>query len=120
MSNSLTSRLTDLGRVFLEPKHAIHRQYEALRAFFVEGLSSAQAAQRFGYTPGSFRVLCHELRQNPGREFFLTSRQQTPQGPRRDRGRDAILALRKQNLSIYDISRALAEQESREVQPPSR
>ena len=107
--SSLSPRLTGLQRVFLEPKHAIHRQYEALRAFFVDGLPSAQAAQRFGYTPGSFRVLCHELRQQPGREFFLTSRQ-TPPGPRRDRGRDAIIALRKQNLSIYDISRALAEQ----------
>jgi hypothetical protein len=93
----------------VEPKHAIHRQYEALRAFFVEGLSSAQAAQRFGYTPGSFRVLCHELRQNPTLDFFLSSRR-VAQGPRRDRGRDAIIALRKQNLSIYDISRALAEQ----------
>lgn len=109
MSNSLPSGLTDLRRVFLEPKHAVHRQYEALRAFFVEGLSSAQAAQRFGYTPGSFRVLCHELRQNPNLDFFLSSRRVAP-GPRRDRGRDAIIALRKQNLSIYDISRALAEQ----------
>jgi len=87
----------------------MHRQYEALRAFFVDGLPSAQAAERFGYTPGSFRVLCHELRRNPDREFFLTSRQPPP-GPRRDRGRDAIIALRKQNLSIYDISRGLAEQ----------
>lgn len=109
MSNSLPSRLTDLRLVFVEPKHAIHRQYEALRAFFVEGLSSAQAAQRFGYTPGSFRVLCHELRQNPTLDFFLSSRR-VAQGPRRDRGRDAIIALRKQNLSIYDISRVLAEQ----------
>lgn len=109
MSKSLTARLTALQRVFLEPKNAIHRQYEALRAFVVEGLSSATAAQRFGYTPGSFRVLCHELRQNPDREFFLSSRRAAP-GPPRDRMRDAIVALRKQNLSIYDISRALAEQ----------
>ena len=38
---------------FLEPENVSHRQYEALRAYFVDGLPSAQAAARFGYTPGS-------------------------------------------------------------------
>jgi len=95
--------------VFLEPKNATHRQYEALRAFFVEGLPSTVAAQRFGYTPGSFRVLCHELRQHPTREFFRAAGPR-PARPPRDRVREAIVALRKQNLSIYDISRALAAQ----------
>jgi transposase len=60
-----------LARQFLEPSNSTHRQYEALRAYFVEGLSSAQAATRFGYTPGSFRVLVHQFRQQPRREFFL-------------------------------------------------
>jgi hypothetical protein len=54
-----------LAQIFLVPKNSLHRQYEALRAFFVEGLPSTQAAQLFGYTPGSFRLLCHQLRQNP-------------------------------------------------------
>jgi hypothetical protein len=74
----------------------------------VEGLSSAQAAERFGYTPGSFRGLCHQLHHHPGLEFFLSSRR-APPGPSRDRAREEIVALRQQNLSIYDISRALAE-----------
>ena len=33
-------KLTDLARVFLTPANTTHRQYEALRAYFVEGLSS--------------------------------------------------------------------------------
>lgn len=114
MSRSPLERLTDAAkRLFLEPKNALHRQYEALRAYFVEGLPSAEAARRFGYTPGSFRVLCHELRQNPDREFFLSSRNRAPHGPKPDRVREEIVALRKQNLSIYDISRALAEKQQR-------
>ena len=32
---SKPEKLTDLSQVFLEPTNAIHRQYEALRAFFV-------------------------------------------------------------------------------------
>ena len=68
----LPERLTKTVRAFLEPKNATHRQYEALRAYFVEGLPSAEAAERFAYTPGSFRVLCHKFRQDPGRAFFLS------------------------------------------------
>jgi hypothetical protein len=101
--------LTRYARVFLEPKNATHRQYEALRAFFVDGLGSAEAAKRFGYTPGSFRVLCHAFRRAPGRPFFVEPvRRRAPPIPARNRIRDRVVALRKQNLSVYDISRELA------------
>lgn len=39
-----------------------HRQYEALRAIFVEGLSQNEAADRYGYTHGSMRQLVHRFR----------------------------------------------------------
>src|SRR5512142_3246913 len=58
MDDNSRDRLT-LARRFLEPSNSTHRQYEALRAFFVDGVPSAEAAARFGYTPGSFRVLVH-------------------------------------------------------------
>lgn len=101
-------RLTPYARAFLEPKNATHRQYEALRAFFVDGLSSAEVAKHFGYTPGSFRVLCHEFRCAPERPFFLEPVRRSGPTPARRRIRDRIVALRKQNLSVYDISRELA------------
>ena len=80
---------------------------QALRAFFVEGLSSAEAARRFGYSPSS-RVLCHQFRKDPRRPFFLPPAKGPQSAPKGDRVRDQVVALRKQNLSIYDISRALA------------
>ena len=110
MFTSETKKLTDLARVFLEPANATHRQYEALRAYLVDGLPSDQAARRFGYTPGSFRVLVHQFRQNPRRDFFLTPAKGPRAAPKADPLRDRIIALRKQNLSIYDISRNLAHQ----------
>src|ERR1035441_7202802 len=55
--------LTDESRFFLEPASPAHRQYEALRAYFLEGSPSQQVAERFGYSPGSFRVLCHHFRR---------------------------------------------------------
>jgi hypothetical protein len=91
----------------LEPSNSTHRQYEALRAFFVEGVPSAEAAARFGYTPGSFRVLVHQFRNHPGRDFFLsTAREGRPPGKQK-RLREQVIALRKQNLSVHDISRSL-------------
>ncbi len=106
------SEIPDSGLkwVFLEPAGPTHRQYEALRAYFVEELPSAEAATRFGYTPGSFRVLCHEFRQNPHRAFFLPVPQASP---KRVATREKVIELRKQNLSIYDISRLLQEEDGR-------
>src|SRR5271169_5435878 len=110
MFTSETKKITSLSPIFLEPANATHRQYEALRAFVVEGLPSAEVARRFGYTPGSFRVLVHQFRQSPRRDFFLTPAKGPHSAPKTDPLRDRIIALRKQYLSIYDISRNLAHQ----------
>jgi Transposase DDE domain len=111
MFTSKAKKLTDVARVFLEPANATQRQYEALRAFFVEGLPGAEVARRFGYTPGSFRVLVHQFRQDPHRSFFLNPAKGPHHAPKSDPVRDQVVALRKQNLSIYDISRALRKEE---------
>ncbi len=95
----------DLAQVFLAPQNATHRQYEALRAYFVERLPGPEVAQRFGYTVGSLRQLCHQLRRQPQRKFFLES--QPPGAKADDTLRQRIIQLRKQNHSIYDISEAL-------------
>lgn len=118
MYNNKGKRLTDPTRFFLKPTNATHRQYEALRAYFVEGLSSAEVAERFGYTPGSFRVLCCHFRRNPERRFFRTPEKGPHVAPKRQRVRAEVIALRKQNLSIYDISRALAAA-GRPLSPPA-
>ena len=47
---------------FLRPSCPGQRQYEALRAVFVEGLSQKDAAQRFGYSYGALRQLVLEFR----------------------------------------------------------
>ena len=107
MSNSISDKITGLARRFLVPSNAAHRQYEALRAYFVEGQASAEVARRFGYTPGSFRVLCHAFRRDPDREFFLPPAKGPKAAPKMDSVREQVVALRKQNLSMYDIREAL-------------
>jgi hypothetical protein len=99
-------------RFFEQPASARQRQYEALRAFFLEGLASADAARRFGYTPAAFRMLCYDFRRGQLPDFFATTRPGPREQPKKSKARDQVLALRKRNYSIYDISRALKEQGS--------
>src|ERR1039458_4019097 len=108
---SSPDKLTSESRFFLEPTSAAQRQYEALRAYFVEGLSSADVAARFSYSPGSFRVLClHFRRSQP--DFFRELKHGPHTQPKKDAVRELILGMRKQNLSIYDIESALKTQQT--------
>jgi hypothetical protein len=86
------------------------RQYEALRAYFVEGRPSEEVARAFGYSPGAFRVLCHQFRRAPDPAFFLTSHPGPRSQPKKTAARNLIITLRKQNYSIYEISAILKEQ----------
>lgn len=83
----------------------------------MDELPTAEVAKRFDYTPGSFRVLCHQFRQNPEKPFFLTPRKGPQKSPKADRVRQEVIALRKQNLSIYDISQTL-ESLDQKLSPP--
>lgn len=101
---------SDDARFFLAPEKPLHRQYEALRAFFVDGGQSNEVAHRFGYTPGAFRVLCHQFRHDDAKRscFFQDVRHGPQVAPSRDRVRHLAVAMRKKSLSVYDIQRELA------------
>lgn len=105
------NEITDPRRFFLEPSNSAQRQYEALRAFFVEQIPSVEAAKRFGYSPGSFRVLVHHFRHNPDQQFFRLPQRGPDSSPKSDPLRERIIALRKQNFSIYDIRDLLRQED---------
>ncbi len=105
--------ITECRQFFLEPSSAKQRQYEALRAYFVEGRSSQQAASDFGYTPNTFKVMCHHFRREPAPEFFVTPQRGPQVQPKKSAVRELVVALRKTNHSVYEISEALAERDSR-------
>lgn len=97
------------GRFFLEPSSAKQRQYEALRAYFVEGRPSAEVAAAFDYTEGAFRVLCHHFRRDLEPTFFASPQSGPRTQPKKSVARDTIIELRKRNYSVYEISDALKE-----------
>src|ERR1700692_800275 len=96
-------------KFFLSPQFPLQRQYEALRAFFVDEEPSGDVARRFGYSLGAFRVLCHQFRHDPDkRASFFRQPQRGPQSsPARDRVRDLAVDIHKRNLSVYDMQREL-------------
>jgi transposase len=83
--------------------------YEALRAYFVEGRAAKEVARAFGYSVGSFHVLAHHFRREPDPVFFSSTRTGPRHQPKKSRARDMIIALRKQNHSVYEISETLKE-----------
>lgn len=110
MPISAPYELTKPHRFFTEPASPRQRQYEALRAFFLERVPSAEAARRFGYSPGAFRVICHAFRRGELPAFFATAHPGRRQQPKKGRAHQQIVALRKRNYSVYEISQALKEQ----------
>ena len=118
MFNRNSKKLTKEETAFLVPKNSTHRQYEALRAFFVDKLPSQEAAQRFGYSAGSFRILCHQFRKDMDRQFFLPPAKGPHAAPKRDSVQELVVSLRKKNLSVYDIERAI-KQEGHSLSAPS-
>src|SRR5947207_9585317 len=92
------------------PEQLNQRRYEALRAFYVDGLTHAQAGERFGYTRWAMVNLVREHRA--GRlALFAAPRKPGPApgvAPAKDRARARVIELRRQGLSSYEISRQLA------------
>jgi hypothetical protein len=111
VSNKQPNKISNPRRFFLEPASPKQRQYEALRAYFIDQRPSAEVARDFGYTPGSFQVLCHHFRRHPDAVFFVSPRPGPRHQPKKSAARDLIIALRKRNHSVYEISHALKERQ---------
>ena len=103
--------LSECRRFFLEPANSKQRMYEALRAYFIDELPSAEVAHAFNYSPGSFQVLCHHFRRDADPNFFVSTRPGPRSQPKKSAARDLIVRLRKQNHSVYEISDALKVQQ---------
>ena len=95
---------------FAQPSNLLHRRYEVLRAFFLEGLTAEAVARRFGYAVGSVYAMTRDFRRldDPAAFFF-----RPPDVPGRSPVlplpdvRQRVIELRKANLSVPDIKARL-------------
>ncbi|MFH1777240.1 MAG: hypothetical protein ABH952_06770 [Candidatus Omnitrophota bacterium] len=109
-TSNLTKSVSEEAKFFLEPQNPKQRQYEALRAYLVENIPAKIIAGEFGYSTGAFHALCHQFRNDPERNFFVSTKRGPKYGIKRDRSKERIIELRKQNYSVKDIQLLLMEE----------
>jgi transposase len=92
---------------FTEPAGPAQRRYEALRAYFLEGMPAAEVADRFGYSTASVHQMATLLRK--GRLALFAETRPGPKGPRKATGtlRARALELRAAGHSVTEIAAAL-------------
>jgi hypothetical protein len=93
---------------FTAPAQPNQRRYEALRAYFVEQVSVAEAGERAGYTRASMASLLRDFRAGRVQMFAPPGQPGPKSAPRKDAARARVIELRRQGLSVYEISARLA------------
>lgn len=93
---------------FANPSSVTHRQFEALRAFFLEKCPATEVAQRFGYSLSSFYSLVRDFKEKLAKDehdpFFISRQPGRPQKDSSGTLKNIIVELRKKNLSTSDIT----------------
>jgi len=95
---------------FTQPVLTGQRRYEALRAFFVDRLPTQLVAERFGFSAGYVRLLCHQFRH--GKIDLSESLQQDKPSRHKVSSdiRGKIIAWRQHRLSAGEIVELLSEE----------
>jgi hypothetical protein len=98
---------------FLRPKSIAHKQYEALRMFFVDKRPAAEVARSFGYTYRGFTTIASNFRKALGKSadaagmFFLERKKGRKKDEKVLGAKDIVVQLRKKYYSIEDIKATL-------------
>src|SRR5260370_41204570 len=96
---------------FTEPSGPAQRQYEAMRAYFVDEQPAAAAvAGQFGYSTASVHQMATLLRSGRMRLFADTT--PGPKGPVKATGplRERVISLRARRLAVTELAPTLTEE----------
>ena len=93
---------------FARPAQINQRRYEAVRAYVLEGAPLAEAAARFGYSPSALASLVRDFRAGKLALFAEPGRPGRKSAPKKDAARGRVVELRRQGLSVHEISARLA------------
>lgn len=103
----------ELKNYFLHPKNVPHKQYEALRAFFVDKLSASKTAKRFHYSVKALYSLITDFRQKIKDTsadqdiFFQIKKMGRKEKKEKNELGSLIIEMRKKNFSVPDIKISL-------------
>jgi transposase len=93
---------------FTRPSQPNQRRYEALRAYFVEGVPAEEVAERLGYTRASVETLVRDYRQGRLGELFAVPRPGPKRQPKKDAARERVIELRRHRHGLDEIVAELA------------
>src|SRR6266511_2966141 len=96
------------GEAFASPASVNQRRYEAIRAYLYEGAPLDEAAARFGYSRSSLASLVRDWRAGKLTLFAEPRRPGRKSAPKKAAARARVIRLRRQGLSVYEISARLA------------
>ncbi len=93
---------------FLNPKTIAHKQYEALRMFFIEKKSGKEVAKCFGYSYRGFTTTVTNFRKalkttDDDTIFFIDKKKGRKEDKQIAQAKETIIRLRKKYYSIEDI-----------------
>src|SRR5216684_6320350 len=92
------------------PGQVNQRRYEALRAYLHDGASLRQAADATGYTRAALASLVRDLRAGRLTLFAPPGVPGRKSAPKKDAARGRVIELRREGLSIYEISTRLTRE----------
>lgn len=98
------ARSQELSHLFQHPESAAQRHYEIYRAYFLEHLTAAEVAQRFGLQVDSIRSLVRDFARQPDLgQCFRTAHTVDRPAPKRASIRDRACELRRQDHTLEAI-----------------
>jgi len=105
----------DTYSFFLEPTMTAHKQYEALRMYYIEGATASKVADQFGYTYRAMTSLITAYRKKldkdpSGSFFFAENKAGRKVGSGTNQAKTVIINLRKKYYSVPDIKVVLDAQ----------
>lgn len=103
-------------RCFTHPRTAAQRDYEALRSRVLDGLSIRALAARFKIGRPHVRRLVEDATAETVGKLFSAERRAASRKAESADLREKVVEWRKQNYSVYDISR-FAQEHGRPVSP---
>jgi transposase len=105
------ARSQELARLFHQPNSPAQRRYEICRAYFHDGSTADQLAERFHLHVGTVRAIVRDFARDPDvNASFAAARPGRKSSPKRAAIHERACELRRQGNTLADIRAALLQE----------
>lgn len=105
------ARSNQIADLFRSPALVAQRNYEICKAYYLDGTTAEQLAERFSLHPDSVRAIVRDFARAPNLEqFFVVQQPGRQAAPKRDALTEQIVRLRRQGLTLAQIQEQLRQQ----------